>query len=171
MMHSSINLVTFLTVISNYCFTEILLYVRLFYNYSWLSLFRILNISNFALSQTIYPVTWSYSTWSKQKTLGISNLDISNFCQTVKMSNRLSGLLSRFLLLSRTFLNVSKTFLAIFLFKLVFFQQPLAQLLQMSWQEWVKTLKSIFFVFFLFDQMFRLNFFITRIFNKTSLWR
>ena len=37
-------------------------------------------ISNSALSQTIYLVPWSCSTWSKQKILAISNLCISNFC-------------------------------------------------------------------------------------------
>ena len=48
--------------------------------YSWLSLSRILDISNFALSRTIHPVTWSFGTLFKAKTHGISNLDISNFC-------------------------------------------------------------------------------------------
>ena len=32
------------------------------------------------LSQTIYSIPWSFSTSSKQKTLGISNLNISRFC-------------------------------------------------------------------------------------------
>ena len=50
------------------------------FKYSWFSLSRTLDISNFALSWIIYQVPWSFSTWSKQKTLGILNLDISNFC-------------------------------------------------------------------------------------------
>ena len=50
------------------------------FKYSWFSLSRTLDISTFALSWIIYLVPWSFSTWSKQKTLGILNLDISNFC-------------------------------------------------------------------------------------------
>ena len=41
---------------------------------------RIIDILNFAWIQTIYPVSWSSRIWSKQKTLGTSNLIISNFC-------------------------------------------------------------------------------------------
>ena len=52
----------------------------IYITYGWLALSQILDITNFALSRTIYLVPWSFSVLSKQKTLGISNLDISNFC-------------------------------------------------------------------------------------------
>ena len=45
--------------------------------YSWLSLSRILEISNFVLSRTILPVPWLFFSWSKQKTSGISNFYLS----------------------------------------------------------------------------------------------
>ena len=45
--------------------------------YSWLSLSRILQISNFVLSRTILPVPWLFFSWSKQKTSGISNFYVS----------------------------------------------------------------------------------------------
>ena len=48
--------------------------------YRWLSISRILDIWNFALSPTIYPVPLSFTIWSKQKTRGISNLDIYTLC-------------------------------------------------------------------------------------------
>ena len=41
---------------------------------------RIIDILNFVWIQTIYPVSWSSRTWSKRKTLGTSNLIISNIC-------------------------------------------------------------------------------------------
>ena len=56
---------------------------------------------------------------------------------------------------------------AIFLLKLVFFQLPLEQLLELCWQWW-KALKSNYFCSF-FDRMFWFDFLISRIFNKCSL--
>ena len=68
-----------------------------------LSLFGILDILNLALSPRIYPVPWSFCTWSKQKTLSISNLHTSNFC--LRRTNVFVpwAVFSRYLELFRTF--------------------------------------------------------------------
>ena len=68
-----------------------------------LSLFGILDILNLALSPRIYPVPWSFCTWSKQKTLSISNLHTSNFC--LRRTNFFVpwAVFSRYLELFRTF--------------------------------------------------------------------
>ena len=94
--------------------------------YSWLSLSQILDVSNFALSLTIYPVPWSFSTWSKQKNL------VSRISIFLPVSNKFSDPLSSLL-------------------KLAFFQLPRAQLLQLYQQEWVKTLNLNVFAFFFFS--------------------
>ena len=104
----------------------------------------------------------------QSKKLSVSRISIFRIFAYVKQTFRS---LEQVSLVISNFPQCFQNFPCNFSFQISIFQQPLAQLLQMSWQEWVKTLKSIFFVFFLFDQMFQLNFFITRIFNKTSLWR
>ena len=112
--------------------------------YNWLSLSRILDISNFALSWTIYPVPWSFSTRSKQKSLRISNLDISNFCLFQTNFRSVEQFPPAISNLSQNFQSFSWSFISQIS---LFFQLPLAQLLQLCRQEWVKTLKANFILF------------------------
>ena len=116
---------------------------RRFRVYSWLSLSRILDISNFALSRTIYPAPWSCSTWPKQKN--------SRYLEFLLMSNKFS-----------------KTFLAILVS-----QRPLAQLLQLWQQDWLRSLRSNFFFFFdrMFDSIFlSLEYSMKLLFKPWRLW-
>ena len=117
----------------------------------WLSLPRILENTRY-LEQFIRFFDYKPLDQAKRKLL-VSRITISsilwNFLEN--FSNKFSGPLNSFLLLSWTFLNISETFLAIFFLKLVFFQHPVAQLLHFCRQEWAKTPKSFFLFFFLIE--------------------
>ena len=120
----------------------------------WLSLPRILENTRY-LEQFIRFFDYKPLDQAKKKLL-VSRITISsilwNFLEN--FSNKFSGPLNSFLLLSWTFLNISETFLAIFFLKLVFFQHPVAQLLHFCRQEWAKTPKSFFFCSFFLIECF-----------------
>ena len=138
--------------------------------YSWLSLSRILDVSIFVLSRNIHPVPWSFSTWSKQKTYSISNLDISNFCLcwanfpilwavffcNLKLSSKFSKPFWQISSQISLFLTPASTITAIVPARIN-----------------INTFKSIFLLFFLiesFDVLIEcFELFITRIFHKASL--
>ena len=124
-----------------------------------------LDISNFAISRTIYPVPCGHLTHDQSKKLSVPLISISRIFAYVEQIFRSFEQFS--LVISNCSQNF-QNFSCIFFLKLVCFQHMLAQLLQLYRQEWVKTLKSNFFCSF-FIKSFDSNFFITKIFNKTSL--
>ena len=82
-------------------------YNKLRIDYSWLLLSLILDISNFALSRTIYLVPWSFSTWSVSVSVNSRFLE-SWYLQFLPKSNKFSGPLCSFILLSPNFFKISK---------------------------------------------------------------
>ena len=97
--------------------------------HSWLLLPGILDISNFAISRAIYPAPLSFSTWSKQKTIG----------KTIIYSCYLEIF---------SFKNFSQISL---------FKHPVAQLLHLCRQEWYSQIEFFFVLFS--DRMCWLEFF------------
>ena len=112
---------------------------------SRLSLPRIFDISNFALSRTIYPFSLSFSTWSNKKLL-VSRISISPIFVNIEQIFRS---LEQFSLVISNFHRKFQNFFAIFFSQIsLFFNSRLHSYPQLYRQEWFKVSQIDFFCSF-----------------------